>query len=1103
MKKGFLTFFPIICSVILIGNAQTQDQGFLRFPDVCEGRVVFTSEGDLWTVPLEGGTAVRLTTHDGEERYAHFSPDGNWIAYSAQYDGNLDVYVIPSSGGEPKRLTYHPYSDFVVGWTNDGRIMFRTSAYKGVRETNLYTVSPQGDYPRDMGLNKAAMASWEPGGTRVAYTEIFRNNATWKRYKGGLADQIWVADPQHKKYGKAPVSTYTGHNSFPMWIGDRIYFLSDSTGRKNIWSMKPDGSDQVQHTFHKDWDVRWPSEGDGIIVYQLAMDLWKLDPKTGKTSKIDIALPSERLLARQRILDPSGYITDFDLNRDGSWMVIAARGQLFTTPTRSRDALLRRLTADFKARAKHPFYLGESIYTLTDRTGEDEFFRYDPFLKSEPQQISQGNSVWRYAGVPSPDEKWIAYSDANLTLWVMDAKSGESRKIVTSDVWEIRDFAWSPDSRYLAYSNPENQVIQAIHIYDLQEKKDHVVTDPLYNCYFPSWDPTGKYLYYLSESYFNPMQDNYGAQFVFYTPDKLYMVLLAADTKSPFAPDSLLLGLKQEKKEDDKTKDEKGDKNKKNEEKEEEKVVAKIDWDGLAERRIELPIEAGYYFGLRAAEGMLYYLSREHRGSKPDGDSPKAALNLFKLDKRKNFRVMEGVDGYDISDDGKVVVVLQGTDFLRMDAGSTEAPSGEGDEDPHVKLGKWSVPMDPREEWRQMFHEAWRIQRDFFYDPDLHGVDWPEVYATYEKLINRISTRDELNDLIGEMIGELNAGHAYVFGGDIHQPRQIGVGLLGADFSRDEGSGYFRIDKIYAPDRSFRDGISPLAGADVGVKVGDYLIAVDGIPTNTVKDYLQLLQDKADQDVILTINGKPSKEGARDVIVKTVSDEYEMRYWDWFKSRMEYVDKASGGKIGYLHLTDMMTDGLCQFGHEFYPQHDKKAMILDVRYNGGGNVAQMLLSVLNRKLWTVGRPRHGGKYTRPAAAFHGHYAVLCNHETGSDGETFTQGAKLLDLGPVFGTRTWGGWVGIRGDKPLNDKVWYTAPEFSGWGAIGEEKGQWLIEGHGVDPDVVVIQDPGSVLAGKDPQLDAAIEYLLKKMKEEPMELPQEPPIPKKDVNFPK
>ena len=500
---------------------------------------------------------------------------------------------------------------------------------------------------------------------------------------------------------------------------------------------------------------------------------------------------------------------------------------------------------------------------------------------------------------------------------------------------------------------------------------------------------------------------------------------------------------------------------------------------------------------------MLYYISGSQEGWSPDGDRPERELHLFKIKDRKDHTVSTGVDAYDMSDDGKVVVIKKGSSFIRMDAGSTDEPKGEGDDDPHVKLDGWSMKHYPQQEWGQMFREAWRIQRDFFYDPNMHGVDWDAVLKLYEPLVSRISTRADLNDLIGEMIGELNAGHAYIAGGDLHEPKQISVGQLGADISRDSRTGYFRIDRIIAPDLVRSDWRSPLAQPYVKAKNGDYIIAIDGVQTNTVKNYLELLQDKADKDIILTLNSKPQVDGSRDVIVKTMGNENELRYRDWVESRRKYTEEKSGGKLGYVHMSDMSVSGMQQFGQMYYPQYKKQGMILDVRFNGGGSIATLLLSQLDRKIWSTDMSRHGGTGWRPYSAFNGHFAVLCNNETGSDGETFTEGAKMLGLGKVFGTRTWGGWVGIRSDKPLNDDAWYTTPEFTGWGAFGDKAGKWLIEGPGVYPDVEIENDPGSMMKGEDSQLDAGIEYLLRKIKDEPKTLPPQPAFPIKETNLPK
>ena len=1080
------------------------EMGFLRYPDVYKNKVVFASEGDLWLASTDGGVARRLTIHDGEERYPKFSPDGKWIAFSALYDGNQDVYIIPADGGEPKRLTYHPGGAGVVDWTKDGKVMFRTRSFSGQRMSQIYTVTVEGDFPEMLALPKAALASFAPDGNRVAYTPVFRNNATWKHYKGGLADQIWVADVKKKKYGDKPVSTFVGHNSYPMWIGERIYFLSDSVGRKNIWSMKPDGSDQKQVSNHTKYDARWPSDGGNTIVYQLAMDIWKLDLMTGKSSKIDIQLPSERLRARTNIMSPAEFIGGYDLNNDGKWMVIESRGQLFSVPTKSRETVIRRLTGDFMSRAKSPFYLGDKVAALSDASGEDEFHTFDPFMKESSKQLTTGNKMWRYAGEPSPDGKKIAYSDGTQALFILDAETGKSKKIFQADVWEIRNYRWSPDSRYLAFVNAENENIQGIHIYDTKDGNDHLITNPMFNTYHPAWDASGKYLYFLSETHINPRTSNYYDQFVFLTPDKIYMYLLNKDVESPFAFDDELLGVKKDEGDKDKDKDKDKGKDKDEDDEEEEKgVEVKIDWEGLQDRMVELPIDAGYYNNFKAGDGMLYYLSNTREGWNPDGDRPKQTLKLFKVDKRKEYTVSKGVDSYDISDDGKVVVIKKGSSFIKMDAGATDEPEGEGDDDPNVKLDGWSMKHYPQQEWKQMFAEAWRIQRDFFYDPNMHGVDWQGVYDLYSPLVSRISTRADLNDLIGEMIGELNAGHAYIFGGDLHEPEQISVGLFGADISRDSGSGFFRLDRIIAPDMVRSAWHSPLAKPHIKASDGDYIIAIDGVYTNTVKNYLELLQDKSNKDVILTLNSKPKKDGAWDVLVKTMGNEGQLRYRDWVENRRLYTEKKSGGKIGYIHLSDMGFSGMLEFGQMYYPQYNKEGMILDVRFNGGGNIATMLLSQLARRIWCTDMSRHGGTGWRPFSAFNGHYAILCNNETGSDGETFTEGAKMLGLGKVFGTRTWGGWVGIRSDKPLNDKAWYTTPEFTGYGAVGEKSGKWLIEGPGVYPDVEVENDHGSMMKGNDPQLDAGIEHILKKIKDEPKTLPKQPAFPVKETTLPK
>jgi tricorn protease len=1085
----------LLCAATMaVAQEKTEEFGFYRFPTVCGDRVVFTSEGDLWSAPLAGGSAQRLTVHVGIERFPLFSPDGKWIAFSGTYDGNEDVFVIPAGGGEPRRLTYHPASDQVCGWTPDGSVVFRSRSESPNYTYKLFKVSPQGGYPECLKLDQGATISYEPGGKRFAYTRVYLNFRTWKRYKGGWAEDIWVANPDKMEFAK--ITTYEGNDGNPMWYGDRIYYTRDIDGRNNIWSMKPDGSDQKQHTFQKEWDVRFPSLGQGLIVYQLAMDLWALDIATGKTWKLNITLPSDRLQSREKFARPDDYTQWLGLSPDGGRMLYVARGEIFTVPT-ERKGLIRRITYTMDAREKFPTFTpkGDSILCYSDKTGEEELFLYAANGKGEGRQITKGSTGWHMAPIFSPDGKYLLYADNDTRLNLLEMETGKIREI-DRGTFEIWDYAWSPDGKYIAYTRPEPNELSSVCIYDVGGEKVVQVTDPMYDSGDITWDPEGKYLYFMSKRFFNPRID-YGNDWL-YTFDKLtrpYALVLSSEEKSPFA-------LKDDAKKEDKKdeeKDKKKDEDKGDKKEEEKKVEVKIDFEGLSDRIVEMPVKPGNYFNLMAVKGKIYYMSRENIGIRGqdlfEDSGPRAVLHLFDLEKKKDHEVMKGVASYAVSRDHKKVLVKTKDKYVLMDAGATKAPEpDEDDPEAGIHLEDLEVEVEPGAEWHQIFNEAWRLMRDFFYDPNMHGVDWLKVKKQYEPLVARISDRDELNDLIGEMVGELSVGHAYVGGGDRPRGKSVGVGLLGIDALPDKASGYYKITRILKGDSWDEKDTSPLGAPGLGVKEGDYLIAIDNRPVHADENYLELLVNKAGKSVVVTVNDKPTTEGSRDVIIKTLADEHELRYRDWVLSRRDYVQKRAGDQIAYVHLSDMMGDGLSQWGRDYFPQSKRPGLIMDVRYNGGGNVAEMILGMLERSVWSVGRPRAGTlRYHRPQSAFHGHMICLCNQETGSDGETFTEGFKRLKLGPVVGKRTWGGWVGIRGGKPLVDNGWYTQPEFSGWGM----EGKWLIEGRGTDPDVDLENDPKSVLEGKDPQLDYVINYLLDKIKNEPMPSPPEPPYPNK------
>ncbi len=704
----------------------------------------------------------------------------------------------------------------------------------------------------------------------------------------------------------------------------------------------------------------------------------------------------------------------------------------------------------------------------------------------------------------SPDGEKIAFSNEELELVIMDAKSGR-KKVVDTAIWEIVEYRWSPDSRFLTYSRTEENYNSTIWVWDDKNGKKYPVTNDFFNSHSPVFDPEGKYLFFLSDRFANPKLDWQEEIYILDGRTRPYGVCLMRDTESPFLPkadpnsDDDEEGFKGKKGKKGKG-DKKGKKKDDDDDDEKEKVVVEIQFDGLEQRIFEIPVVAANYRALSAVKNNLFFMKYLNNGMvrDPHADKKQRGSTLYKYNiKRDKLKVFsKGIRGYEISADGKKIAIRKRDQFTvkgidEADAGWDKGDKGDDDqENKNVDFSQWDMRVDVRVEWKQIFAEAWRLQRDFFWDPNLHLVDWKAVRENYRPLVDRISTRDELNDLIGEMLAELNCSHSYVGGGDQRRPESFSTGVLGIDASMHR-SGYVKIDRIYEG-REWQKGLSsPLAAPGVKVEAGEYIIEINGQSVKEVPNYNELLLNKAGKIITLSINDKPSSDGSREIVVKPLRSEYLLRHYTWVDNRRAYVEEKSDGKIGYIHLSNMMGRGLSEFTSSYLPQHQKPALIMDVRHNGGGFVAEMILSHLNRKMFSMGKARHGYTYRRPNTAFYGHMAAVCNGETGSDGETFTEGFKRLGLGKVIGTRTWGGWVGIRGGKPFVDRGGTTQPEFTGWGLDGN----WLIEGRGTDPDIEVLDDPAAFLRGEDPQLDATIQYLLEKLEKEPVVLPEIPAYP--------
>jgi len=1099
MRRSGIVVAVVLAAAVAWCAAGAPAPAYVRYPDVNGNRVVFAAEGDLWVASDQGGIARRLTTHPGMEYFPRFSPDGMKITFTGEYDGNRDVYVIPTEGGEPQRLTWWPAPDEVVGWTPDGKkVLFRSRA-ENPMGWDLFAVGLDGSDPEKLPIGWAARIDIDPDTGMWAFNRTMVEGRTWKRYRGGMASDIWVGDP-----GKADfkvVSKFSGPNEYPMWHKGRIYFLSDQGGTANIWSMKPDGSDRKRHTDFKEWDARWPAMSrDGRIAFTLGADVQIFNAKDNTVRKVNVELPSDRTLTRARYPEAARTLTWFEISPKGDRVVIVTRGEIFTIPVKdgptmpvSKGSGARESWASFSPDGKRLVY-------VTDEAREEEIRTADAWGRGTPKVVKPaGTSGWYFPPVWSPDGKQIAYADQTQSLYVIPAEGGTPKLVDRCEQNEIREYTWSPDGRWLAYSKNARTDYSSIYIYDSKSDKVHRVTGPFTNDYSPAWDPQGRYLYFLSDRSTNPVLDTRDINVIEARNVVPFMFLLRKDVKDPFAA---LKGLPDE---DEKKKDEKGkdEKAKADEKKQEGKEATKedkaekppepveIDLDRLPERFVQLPgVERGRYFGLSATGKFVYFLSGPIKGMDEQPDffeeaDPDATLMSYDLEKKKTKAFTEGVSGYTIAlKSDKLAVMKKRGDIYVVDAGAAASELG----DAKVSLDGVVVELDPREEWAQIYYEAWRQERDFYWDAGMGGVDWKKIRDQYATMLPRLATRDDLRDLIGELIGELNTSHTYVFGGDagVRVPR-VSTGLLGADVTH-EGDAY-KVTRIYRGDPA--DMVrSPLDAPGVIVTEGSYILAVNHMPFAKGKPFFAAFENLAEKDVVLTVNSKPVTEGSRDVVVRTLGGDRDLRYADWVRRNREYVAGKTGGKIGYIHLPNMGGDGMTRFNTWFFPQLDKEGMVVDCRWNGGGFVSEIILERFRRKVDAFGRARGGNIITYPYRTLNGPFVVITNEYAGSDGDIFPAAVQLEKLAPVIGMRSWGGVIGIRADKPMVDGGILTQPEY----AWNDPKGGWTIENHGVDPDIVVQNLPQELAKGVDTQLDRAIAEVMKRHAEHPPVKPNFAPV---------
>lgn len=1074
---AWLVAASLVCAADKDDVSPKDEARLLRFPTIHGKQLVFTYAGDLYTVASTGGVARRLTSHDGYEMFPRFSPDGKWLAFTGQYDGNTEVYVMPAEGGVPKRLTFTATlgrdevsdrmgpNNIVIGWQHDSKhIVFRSR----MRSFNdflgqLYTVSLDGGLPEELPLPRGGFCSYSPDDTKLAFNRVFREFRTWKRYRGGMADNVWVYDFKTKKTEN--ISNSDSQNIIPMWKGNKIYYLSDRDDNKRMNLYVYDLADKQtrQLTQFVDFDIKFPSLGDQAIVFEYGGWIYRFDLGTEKFEKVPIRILEDQAGARGGLINVSKNVTNFEISPDGKRALFGARGDVFTVPAQAGQT--RNLTNTSGVHERNAKWSpdGKTIAFVSDLSGEDEIYTITPDGKEAPKPLTTNADTYKYEISWSPDSKKILWSDKKLRVRYVEVATKTVKTVTDAKVWEIRDAVWSPDSRWIAYSQTETDGLSRVYLFSLDTAKTYPVTDGWYGSFGPAFSGDGKYLFFLSNRDFNPIYSATEWNHAYQDMTRIYLVTLAKDTPSPFRPRS-----------DEVTEPAPQGEPKKD-------GALKVDTDRLAERLLQLPVQSANYRQLASVGTTVYYIRQGSKDAKP-------AFQLYDLATRKET-ALGSVNGYEISADGKKMIVSQDSRYGIIDLPHGPVSIGEA-----LDLSNMDMRLDHHKEWLQIYNECWRQMRDFFYDPTMHGVDWKAVHDKYAPLVPYVNHRADLSYVIGEMIGELNAGHTYVGGGDMPHPTRIQMGLLGAEVMRDPKTGYYKIKKILRGANWNGALRSPLTEIGVDANEGDYVIAINGQPTNEMVNIYEALVGQAGKQVTLKLHAEPVEKGSKEVVVVPIANEAELYYYDWVEANIKKVNEATDGKVGYLHIPDMSAVGLNEWAKHFYPQVRKKALIVDVRGNGGGNVSPMIIERLRREADMITISRNSVPNVDPPAMIYGPLACLMNEFSASDGDLFPYRFKYYKLGPLIGKRSWGGVVGIRGTLPLLDGGFLNRPEFSRYDLEGKS---WIIEGHGVDPDIVVDNDPAREFAGTDEQLNKAITVLLEELKTKEKTIPPPPPYPKK------
>lgn len=1074
MKK---TLFTVLLVLIFVGYIfSIDDARLLRTPDINGNLIAFVYAGDIWTVPATGGDATRLTSHEGMELFPKISPDGKWIAFSGEYSGSRQVYVMPATGGTPRQLTYYndvgvmpPRGGFdyiVMDWTHDSsKILVRANRTPFFERMGKYfLVSLKGGMETPLQIPEVGFGSFSPCGKKIVYTPISREFRTWKRMKGGRAQDVWTYDLEKDESKR--ITTFSGTDQHPLWYGDKLYFVSDRDMKLNFWSYDLKTGKKEQVTRHSEYDVLWPSGHNGLVVYEHDAHIYKLDLTSGKTDKITVNIHFDNPNILPYFKNVSTFISRFGgvLTTAGKRALFDARGDIFSVP--AKKGVTINLTRTPGVREMYPVISpdGKWISYMSDKSGDYEMYLLDPKTKKSVQ-LTRNHRVWKYPPVWSPDSKKLVFSDMNRELQILDIASKKITRVDRGRFSQIRHYEWSPDSKWITYTKELNNKLQAVWVYSLETNQFHTLSNGKYNDYGGAFSQDGKYIYFLSDRDFTmDFRTGFSSMefdFIYNKSMRAYAMALVKDAPNIFREENDL---------DETAKPAatpaKDKKSKKDKEKKKKAVVVKIDFKDIGNRVNAFPMSSGQYNMVLdiGGEKILYSKDRE--------------LRMYNLKDKKDELIISGIQYGSLSADYKKLLYRAQNKWGIIDI-KPKQKVGTGT----LKLDGLTMKIDPVIEWQQIYNEGWRIYRDWFYVKNMHGVDWPKMKEKYAKWLPYVSHRADLDYIFGELVGELNVGHCYVNWGDFKRVKRINTGLLGAELKVDPASDRYIISKIFQGENWNNTTRSPLTEQGIDVHVGDYLIELNGYEVTTSDNPYLFLENTANRKITIKVNSKPETQGARTYWIKPISSELNLFYMDWVETRRKMVEKLSKGRIGYIHVPNTAIEGNRELFKGLYAQSHKEALIIDERYNGGGWDSIKMIEKLLRSPKSYWHARGLELNVSPTFGHDGPKAMLINHYSSSGGDEFPYSFRKTKLGILIGTRTWGGLVGYGWSPGLVDGPSFAVPMFG----IVSTEGEFVVEGVGVypDPGFEVYDRPELVAKGNDPSIEVAVKYLLEQLNKKP------------------